>query len=67
MEEQVEEELGRFLLSRVQGEVGLVQGEVGPGDGVVVVVHVVSSSKHLSDSVNSNDKKLLLYMLLLLS
>ena len=55
-EEQVEEELGRFLLSLVNGEdgpvslvhgdvapVSLVRGEDGPGEGV----DVVSTSKHL--------------------
>ena len=40
VEEQVEDELGRFLLS-------LVQGEDGPGDGVVVI----STSKDLRDSL----------------
>ena len=45
-DEQVEEELGRFLLSLVHGEDGLVQGEDGPGD-VVVVVDVVSTSNDL--------------------
>ena len=40
LEEQVEDELGRFLLS-------LVQGEDGPGDGVVVI----STSKDLRDSL----------------
>lgn len=46
VEEQVEDELGRFLLSLVQGEdgpVSLLQGEEGPGDGVVVI----STSKDL--------------------
>ena len=56
MEEQVEDELGLFLLSLVQGDVGpvslvhgddgpvsLVRGEDGPGEGVVVV----STSKDL--------------------
>ena len=60
VEEQVEDELGRFLLSLVQGEDGLVslvqgedgpvsllQGEEGPGDGVVVI----STSKDLRDSL----------------
>ena len=50
VEEQVEDELGRFLLSLVQGEDGLVsllQGEDGPGDGVVVI----STSKDLRDSL----------------
>ena len=52
VDEQVEEELGRFLLS-------LVHGEDGPGD-VVVVVDVVSTSKDLiRDSVSSIHKKLL--------
>ena len=46
VEEQVDDELGRFLLSLVHGED--VEGEDGPGDGVaVVVVHVVSTSKDL--------------------
>ena len=54
VDEQVEEELGRFLLSLVHGEDGLVQGEDGPGD-VVVVVDVVSTSNDLiRDSVNSH-------------
>ena len=56
VEEQVEDELGLFLLSLVQGDVGpvslvhgddgpvsLVRGEDGPGEGVVVV----STSKDL--------------------
>ena len=42
VDEQVEEELGRFLLS-------LVQGEDGPGD-VVVVVDVVSTSRDLIET-----------------
>ena len=49
VDEQVEEELGRFLLSLVQGEDGLVQGEDGPGD-VVVVVDVVSTSRDLIET-----------------
>ena len=52
VDEQVEEELGRFLLSLVQGEDGLVHGEYGPGD-VVIVVDVVSTSNDLiRDSVS---------------
>ena len=53
MEEQVEDELGRFLLS-------LVQGEDGPGDGVVVV----STSEDLENHLNSIHSKLLSHRLL---
>ena len=53
VEEQVEDELGRFLLS-------LVHGEDGPGDGVVVV----STSEDLENHLNSIHRKFLSHRLL---